>query len=220
MFEEADGGTIFLDEIGEMPIDIQAKLLRVIETGEFLKVGETKPTKIDVRIIAATNRELLKEIEAANFRQDLYYRLSVFQIKLPSLRERVNDIEILTEHFVKKFALKTNKKTPKLSSDFLEVLKLHSWPGNIRELRNVLERCIILCSKEELTIADLPVEMQSSYQSKASGKILSAFDLASSEKLHIQKVLNYTSGNKTEAARLLNIALTTLYRKLDEYKIS
>lgn len=220
LFEEADGGTIFLDEIGEMPIDIQAKLLRVIETGEFIKVGETKPTKINIRIVAATNRDLEKEIESGNFRQDLYYRLSVFQIKLPALRERVNDIELLAEYFVKKFALKTNKKQPKLSTGFIEAIKLHQWPGNIRELRNVLERCIILCSKNELTITDLPVEMQSSIQAKASGKILSAFDLASAEKLHIQKVLNYTGGNKTETARLLNIALTTLYRKLEEYKIS
>lgn len=220
LFEEANNGTIFLDEIGEMAMDIQSKLLRVIETGEYLKIGETKPTKTNTRIIAATNRDLKKEIEAGNFRQDLFYRLSVFQINLPSLKERVNDIELLAEYFLKKFAIKTNKKVPKMSSDFIEAIKMHQWPGNIRELKNVMERCVILCNSNELSIDDLPIDLQSSFQSKVSGKILSAFDLASAEKLHIQKVLNYTGGNKTETARLLNIALTTLYRKLEEYKIS
>ncbi|CAN5131612.1 sigma-54 dependent transcriptional regulator [soil metagenome] len=219
LFEEANNGTIFLDEIGEMAMDIQSKLLRVIETGEFLKVGETKPTKTNARIIAATNREFIKEIEAGNFRQDLFYRLSVFQIKLPALRERANDIEMLADYFLKKFAVKTNKKIPKMTLDFIEGIKIHQWPGNIRELKNVMERCVILCNDNELSVDDLPVELQSSYQSKVTGKILSAFDLASAEKLHIQKVMNYTGGNKTETARLLNIALTTLYRKLEEYKI-
>lgn len=220
LFEEANNGTIFLDEIGEMAMDVQAKLLRVIESGEYLKVGETKPTKTNARIIAATNRDLKKEIEAGNFRQDLFYRLSVFQINLPSLRERVNDIELLADYFLKKFAIKTNKKIPKMPADFMEALKMHQWPGNIRELKNVMERCVILCDSNDLSIDHLPVDLQSTFQSKASGKILSAFDLASAEKLHIQKVLNYTGGNKTETARLLNIALTTLYRKLEEYKIS
>ncbi len=219
LFEEADNGTIFLDEIGEMAMEVQAKLLRVIETGEFIKVGETKSTKINVRIIAATNRDLNKEISTGNFREDLFYRLSVFQIKLPSLRERASDIELMAEYFVNTFATKTNKPKPKLSTDFIEALKIHQWPGNIRELKNVMERCIILGSSKELTTQDLPVELQSAYQSKTSGKLLSAFDLASAEKLHIQKVLNYTGGNKTETARLLNIALTTLYRKLEEYQI-
>lgn len=220
LFEEANNGTIFLDEVGEMAMDIQSKLLRVIETGEFLKVGETKPTKTNARIIAATNRELNKEIERGNFRQDLFYRLSVFQIRLPALRERVSDIEMLAEYFLKKFAAKTTKKVPQMNPDFIEAIKTHQWPGNIRELKNVMERCVILCNDNELSVDDLPIELQSSHQSKVSGKILSAFDLASAEKLHIQKVLNYTGGNKTETARLLNIALTTLYRKLEEYKIS
>ncbi|MEO6901600.1 MAG: sigma-54 dependent transcriptional regulator [Bacteroidia bacterium] len=220
LFEEANNGTIFLDEVGEMALDVQAKLLRVIETGEYIKVGETKPTQTNARIIAATNRDLKKEIESGNFRQDLFYRLSVFQINLPALRERVTDIELLATYFLQKFAIKTNKKTPKIEADFMEALKLHQWPGNIRELKNVMERCMILCNNSKLSVEDLPIELQSSYQSKASGKILSAFDLASAEKIHIQKVINYTGGNKTETARLLNIALTTLYRKLEEYKIN
>lgn len=219
LFEEANGGTIFLDEIGEMIPDLQAKLLRVLETGEFHRVGDTELKKVDVRIIAATNRNLQKEIERNNFRIDLYYRLSVFQINLPPLRERVVDIESLAIHFTSLFALKMNKSIPKLSPEFIQAIKLHQWPGNIRELKNVIERCVILCNENELTIDTLPLEIQNSYIPKSEGKILSAFDLASAEKLHIQKVLNYANGNKTETARLLNIALTTLYRKLDEFKM-
>ena len=223
LFEEADNGTIFLDEVGEMALDLQAKLLRVIENGEFLKVGESKVTKVNVRIITATNRNLAREIEAGHFRQDLYYRLSVFQIQLPALRERVTDIELLAKHFLKFFALKTNKKIKSLSDDFLQLLKLHPWPGNIRELKNVLERSVILETENSLTTDSLPAEIR---QLRPEGTdpntagTLSAFSLASAEKIHIQKVINYTNGNKTETARLLNIALTTLYRKLEEYKIS
>lgn len=220
LFEEANQGTIFLDEIGEMALALQAKLLRVIETGEFIKVGDSKPTKVDVRIIAATNRDLLKEIESGNFREDLYYRISVFEIKLPALRERVVDIEPLANHFLEVFCAKTNKRVKSLSSDYVDALNLHTWPGNIRELKNVIERSVILSDTEELSVESLPVEIQQYKSLPHSGKQLSAFELASAEKLHIQKVLNYTNGNKTEAARLLNIALTTLYRKLEDYKIS
>jgi two-component system, NtrC family, response regulator len=222
LFEEANNGTIFLDEIGEMALDLQAKLLRVIENGEFIKVGESKVTKVDIRIITATNRDLLKEIESGNFRQDLYYRLSVFQIQLPALRERVADIEILAKYFLGSFALKSNKKIKTISNDFIHLLKLHTWPGNIRELKNVIERSVILETSNSLLTENLPIEIQQLENPKDGNpdKTLSAFSLASAEKLHIQKVLNYTNGNKTETARLLGIALTTLYRKLEEYKIS
>lgn len=222
LFEEANSGTIFLDEVGEMALDLQAKLLRVIENGEFLKVGESKPTKVDVRIIAATNRDLPKEIESGHFRQDLFYRLSVFQIQLPALRERVTDIEPLAKHFLNFFSLKTNKKIKALSDEFVQLLKLHTWPGNIRELKNVLERSVILETEAILTTDCLPMEIQQLKTANTSGEspLLSAFSLASAEKIHIQKVLNYTNHNKTETAKLLNIALTTLYRKLEEYKIN
>ncbi len=219
LFEEANNGTIFLDEIGEMSLELQAKLLRVLETGEFIKVGESKTSKTNVRIIAATHRDLQKEIADGHFRQDLFYRLSVFQINLPALRERVMDIEELAKHFTSMFSAKTNKKTKSLSHEFIEALKQHQWQGNIRELKNVIERSVILSNSAELTIENLPAELQSISSVSKNGKQLSAFDLASAEKLHIQKVLNYTNGNKTETARLLNIATTTLYRKLEEYKI-
>ncbi len=219
IFEEANNGTVFLDEIGEMPLELQAKLLRVLETGEFLKVGDSKSTKINVRIIAATNRDLQKEIEAGNFREDLFFRIAVFQIDLPPLRERVSDIKELAEYFQVSLAQRINKKISNFTPAYLEALKRHNWRGNIRELKNVIERSIILSESSELTLDNLPLEMQQPILNKEGGKILSAFDMTSAEKIHIQKVMNYTNGNKTETAKLLNIALTTLYRKLEEYQI-
>lgn len=214
LFEEAGGGTIFLDEIGEMPAELQSKLLRVLESGEFIKVGDTKTIKVDVRIIAATNRDLQKEIEAGHFRSDLFYRLSVFQITLPPLRERIKDIPVLAGRFAEMFAAKTNKPVPVLHKDYIGALQQYNWPGNIRELKNIIERSVILNEDGQLTAGSLPVELQS------TGSSFSAFDLAGIEKAHIQKVLKHTSGNKTEAAKLLNIGLTTLYRKIEEYKIT
>ncbi|MFM7024195.1 MAG: sigma-54-dependent transcriptional regulator [Flavobacteriales bacterium] len=218
ILEEANNGTVFLDEIGEMPIELQAKLLRVLETGEFIKVGDNKPTKVNIRLIAATHRDLQKEIAAGNFREDLFYRISVFQISLPALRERLGDIEDMAYHFLKSFANKTNKKITSISKAYLDALKQHSWRGNIRELKNVIERSVILSNGSELDIDTLSPEFHQQ-TTTTSGKQLSAFDMASAEKIHIQKVLNYTNGNKTETARLLNIALTTLYRKIEEYKL-
>lgn len=215
LFEEANNGTIFLDEIGEMSLELQAKLLRVIESGEFIKVGETKTTKVNVRIIAATHRNLQHEIQAGHFRQDLFYRLSVFLIKLPALRERVMDIEALAKHFINLFSAKTNKKVKSFSPEFLEALKQHPFPGNIRELKNVIERAVILCNGNELTADLLPLD----FQKPPVADSQSAFFLSSMERLHIQRVLNYTNGNKTETARLLGIAQATLYRKIEEYKL-
>lgn len=218
ILEEANGGTVFLDEIGEMPIDLQAKLLRVLETGQFLKVGDSKSTIVNLRIIAATNRNLQNEIKQGHFREDLYYRISVFQIYLPPLRERISDIEELAVYFVTHFADKLNKKKVQLSKEYLHALEARSWKGNIRELKNVIERSMILANTDLLTPETLPLDFQQTVTDEE--KSLSAFDLAFAEKIHIQKVLNHTKGNKTEAAKLLNIALTTLYRKIDEYQIS
>ncbi|MCD9855385.1 sigma-54 dependent transcriptional regulator [Epilithonimonas sp. JDS] len=220
IFDEANNGTVFLDEIGEMPLDLQAKLLRVLESGEFLKVGDNKVTKINVRIIAATNRDLEKEIEAGNFREDLFYRINIFNISLPSLRERVSDIEELAHYFLKTFSIKTGKKINSISQDYLEALKQHPWKGNIRELRNVIERSVILTDESELELISLPSDFQNVNSNISDNKNLSAFSLASAEKIQIQKTLNYTKGNKAEAARLLEIGIATLYRKIEEYKIS
>jgi two-component system, NtrC family, response regulator len=202
LIEEANTGTLFLDEIGEMHIDLQAKILRVLETREFIKVGDTKTVKVDVRIIAATNKLLLNEVNTGKFREDLYYRLNAFTIKLPALRERKSDIPILANHFLKVYAEKTNPRVKSIGRDFLEALKKHEWKGNIRELKNIIERSLIVSNETELTVADL-----------------TALDLASVEKLHIQRVLNHTKNNKSETARLLNIGLSTLYRKMEEYNI-
>lgn len=215
--EEANGGTLFLDEIGEMPIDLQAKLLRVLETSEYIPVGDTTPKKSNFRLIAATNRDLKTESDEHRFRSDLYFRLNIFEIKLPSLRERIKDISVLAHYFVKQFSEKTNKKTLNITDDFLQKLENYSWPGNIRELKNIIERSVILSNGDTLTSDVLPYEMQ--HQPEKATKSMSAFSMQSIEKLHIQKVLNYTKGNKAETARLLEIGIATLYRKLEEYNI-
>jgi DNA-binding NtrC family response regulator len=217
LIEEADGGTLFLDEIGEMAFELQAKLLRVLETNEFIRVGDTKSTRVDVRIITATNRDLQMEVDEGKFREDLFYRLNIFTIKLPALRERKKDIPLLAEHFLYMYSAKLNGQVRGMSKEFLDTLVNHDWKGNIRELKNIIERAVILANDNELTLANLPLDFQTSSR---KGQALSAFELSSMEKLHIQRVLNYTEGNKMAAARLLNIGLTTLYRKIEEYKIS
>ncbi|GGH73950.1 sigma-54-dependent Fis family transcriptional regulator [Filimonas zeae] len=214
LIEEANGGTLFLDEIGEMPLELQAKLLRVLETSEFIRLGDTKTTKSNFRLIAATNRDLKKESEEHRFRSDLYFRLNIFEVHLPALRERVKDIPLLTEFFVHQFAAKTNKKPPQISAEFMERLQAYHWPGNIRELKNIIERAVILLNGQELTTDQLPADVTAP---PVRQQPISAFDLASMEKLHIQRVLNHTRNNKAEAARLLNIGTATLYRKIDEY---
>ena len=219
LIEEANGGTLFLDEIGEMPLELQAKLLRILETNEFIKIGDTKPTRSDFRLIAATNKDLQKESEEQRFRSDLFYRLNVFQIKLPALRERVKDIEALAKHFVQQYSAKINKPALKIDAGFLQRLQQYKWPGNIRELKNIIERTVILSDGETLTASLLPFDMLQS-SNTSSGETMSAFSMASMEKLQILKVLNYTKGNKAETARLLEIGVTTLYRKLEEYNIS
>ena len=218
LFEEANHGTIFLDEIGEMAYGLQAKLLRVLETGEYIKVGDTKPTKIDVRIVSATNRNLKEEIANSNFREDLYFRLSVFHLHLPPLRERREDIPELAAAFLKFFAAKMGKQVKGFAADCQVWMQSYAWPGNVRELRNVIERALIICD-DYITLDDMPLDFRSSTLS-GSAADGDDFELAEAEHRHIQRVLQYTKGNKAEAARLLKIGLTTLYRKIEEYGIN
>ena len=218
LFEEANNGTIFLDEIGEMAFELQAKLLRILETGEYIKIGDTKPTHVNVRIIAATNRNLTEEIKAGRFREDLFYRLSVFQVHLPALRERTGDIRILATAFAKSFSEKLSYTVNEMTPAFLHALEQQPWKGNIRELRNVIERSLIVCEGGHLDVCDLPLEIQNTHY-ECSDDNIGSFELAAMERRHIARVLEYTKGNKTETARLLKIGLTTLYRKIEEYKI-
>lgn len=213
LFQEADEGTIFLDEIGEMDLALQAKLLRVLEAGTFLKVGDTKETKVNVRVIAATNRDLKEESEKGNFRLDLFYRLSVFSIRLPALRERQGDIPLLAGHFINMFTAKMGRAAFGMDAAFRKALIDHPWKGNIREMKNVIERAVILASGDELTVDCLPFDFLIS----DGDSPVDSLKLSAMEKLHIRKVMAYTKGNKTRAAELLGIGVATLYRKIEEY---
>lgn len=219
LFEEANHGTIFLDEIGEMAFELQAKLLRILETGEYIKIGDTKPTRVNVRIIAATNRNLPEEIAKGRFREDLFYRLGVFQVHLPPLRERTGDIRLLAKAFIRNFSAQLSRAINEITPEFLSTLEQQPWKGNIRELRNVIERSLIVCEGDRLDIADLPLEIQNAHYEQSDDGMPDCFELSAMERRHIARVLEYTKGNKTEAARLLKIGLTTLYRKIEEYKI-
>ena len=215
LLEEANHGTVFLDEIGEMALELQSKLLRVLETGEFVKVGDTKTTRVDVRIISATNRNLKEEIANGRFREDLYFRLSVFRIELPPLRQRREDILLLAQHFAERFSKQIGCPVPALSPDAKNLFLSYPGPGNVREMMNTMEHALIVCDSE-VTREDLPIDMLSDESSTQADDSL---DLKSVERNHIIKVLHHTHGNKTETARLLKIGLTTLYRKIEEYGI-
>ncbi|TGE04914.1 sigma-54-dependent transcriptional regulator [Hymenobacter fodinae] len=219
LLEEANGGTLFLDEIGELELNVQAKFLRVLELQQFTKLGDTKPTNVNVRLVAATNRNLRQEAEQGRFRPDLYYRLSVFTIDVPPLKARPTDVPALAEHFLQYFAAKLSKRLPGLDAECLRLLQQYEWPGNVRELKNVLERAAILApANQPLTAAYLPDEFHALLAPTSSGA-LNPDDctLRAVEARHIQQQLHKAQGNKTEAARQLGIGLTTLYRKLQEY---
>jgi two-component system NtrC family response regulator len=216
LFEEASGGTLFLDEIGELDGGLQAKLLRVLETQEFYKLGDSKPTKGNVRLVAATNRNLRAEADQGHFRADLYYRLSVFVVPVPPLNARREDIEPLASYFLQLYAAKLRKRLRGMDAEFLRLLRAYDWRGNVRELKNVLERAVILADEDRLTADTLPPEFQAlavaSPDDAASSRSLWAV-----EKRQIELVLQEVAGNKTEAARQLGIGVKTLYRKLQEY---
>ena len=215
LFEEADQGTMFLDEIGELPLEVQAKLLRVLESGTFLKVGDTQEKKVNVRLITATNRDLKKEVKEGRFREDLYFRICTFSIELPSLRERKEDIVLLANFFAFEYGKKLGIPIKQLAQDFLDRIIEHAWKGNIRELKNIMERSVILSEEGIITAKFLPEDIRNSYLPSAIAQI----DLASIEALHISDILRLTNGNKAEAARILKIGISTLYRKIEEFGI-
>ena len=220
-FQAAEGGTLFLDEIGELPLPAQAKLLRVLQDGKVTPVGGTSEIKTDVRIIAATNKDLEEEVENGNFREDLFYRISVFPIRIPPLRERKIDIPPLAELFLKRFASRHGKDIKGFTPRVLTGLLSHDWPGNVRELMNVIERAIILSRYEYLDVGDFPgIKSDDVSGTGVSGSSLQAgITLREMEKILIEKTLTDTDSNRTHAARILGITRKTLLSKIREYEI-
>lgn len=214
-FEAASGGTIFLDEIGDMSIETQSKLLRVLETNSFTKIGDTKTSTVDVRVVSATNKDLKSEVEKGFFKNDLYYRLNTFTIYLPALRERKDDLELLINNFIKNYNTKLGKNILSANVDFILKLKEYSFPGNIRELKNIIERAMILSKGVELRLDELPEEI---FEHKVSSENLSD-SLKEIEKQHILKIYSESNHNKTITAEKLGIGSVTLYRKLKEYGV-
>lgn len=212
LWEVAEKGTLFLDEIGEMDISLQAKLLRTLEMGTYFRIGDSRERKTDVRVITATNRELQAEIESGRFREDLYFRLNVFEIRLPNLQERAEDIPLLAVHFLKTLGPRLNPSIQSLSSACLDALKVHRWKGNVRELKNVIERALILAEGSQIELHHLPISLGSIPQEENKGSSLKEI-----EKAHIRRVIAQMGGNKTRAAQELGIGLTTLYAKIREY---
>lgn len=223
-FEVAQGGTIFLDEIDTFSPKLQVKLLRVLQEGEFEQVGDVETIKVDVRVVAATNQDLQQLIKEGSFREDLYYRLNVIPINIPSLRERKDDIPLLVEHFLKVCSEKLNKKITDISQEAVDILSDHHWQGNVRELENVIERSIILCRTNCVQVEDLPeflCENSKNNKDKNDAKdFVSLKDaLKDSEKVIIEKTLRNFKGNRKQAAKKLGINRTTLYNKMKEYSM-
>jgi DNA-binding NtrC family response regulator len=214
LVEVADQGTLFLDEIAEMPLALQAKLLRFLDSGEFRRVGGNRTLKADVRVIAATNKDLAGLIKTKDFREDLYYRLNVFTLSLPPLRERKEDIAELTDAFLGKYARKIAKPVPKLTPAALKALEAYSWPGNIRELENVIERAVILADRDTITPKELALAPDDRGEDESSPRTLEEL-----EKEHILRVLREADGNQSKASQVLGIDRKTLYLKLKKYGI-
>ena len=221
-FELADGGTLFLDEIGDMPPEVQVKILRVLQDGTFERLGSTRTLQVDVRVVAATNKDLMQEVEAGRFRLDLYYRLNVISLRLPSLRERREDIPLLVAHFLRKYAVQNNKEVSGIQQQALQFLQLADWPGNVRELENVIERAVVLAKAPIIGIAELPAPFQEKELPATPSDHFALprhATLADIEREAIAQALQHTGGNRQATARSLNIGLATLYRKLKEYRL-
>jgi transcriptional regulator with PAS, ATPase and Fis domain len=214
----ADQGTLFLDEIGDMPMSLQAKVLKVIETGEVLPVGDTKPIYADVRIVAATNKNLEEQISKGLFREDLYYRLNVIEVKIPPLRERQEDISVLARHFVEKYSRENNKRVVGICDEAMEILYGYSWPGNIRELRNVIERAVVLAPGDKIGPSELPERLTAPQGMKINQSLKDKMEYY--EGKIIKETLEAHSWNKEDAARALDVDLATLYRKIKKLGIA
>jgi DNA-binding NtrC family response regulator len=217
LFQRARGGTIFLDEIGEVPLTLQAKLLRVLEERTVLPVGSTTPVKVNLRVLAATNRDLKVEVEAGRFRDDLYYRLNVFEINIPPLRKRLDDLPGLVEHLIHRHNLEMKTNYKGVDSATMRILMSLPWKGNIRELDNVLERAMILGDGEWIKPADLPGQQSAGDEFNAQDNLTKAVELY--EKSHIERTIGKAGGDKVRAAELLGLSLSTLYRKLEKLGI-
>ena len=220
LFEKARGGTIFLDEIGEIPQHLQVKLLRALEAKEILPIGNTTPRRIDVRVLAATNRNLNEEVEAGRFRGDLFYRLNIMEIHIPPLRERPEDIPLLVDHFIKRHNPELKKNYEGIDEEAVRTLMSLPWKGNVRELDNVIEHTMILAEGKRITVKDLPASIVASSQ----GNVAFTFNLKDAlrqfEKQHILRALEQAGQDRKEAAKLLDISLSSLYRKIEELEIT
>ncbi|EKX93236.1 sigma-54 dependent transcriptional regulator PrdR [Peptostreptococcus anaerobius] len=223
IFELANKGTLFLDEIGDMPYNMQAKLLRVLQEREIMRVGGNEIIKIDVRVISASNKDLAAMVKEETFREDLYYRLNVVEINLPSLRERGGDVAILIYEFLEEQCKINNKPFLKISKEALDMLQRYEWKGNIRELKNTMENMVVLSNRDTLEVEDIPVYIRNKVESKEDKETMYPMDLNMAvqilEKNKIQEALEKTSGNRSKAAKILNIPRTTLYYKMDQYGI-
>jgi two-component system, NtrC family, response regulator HydG len=221
-FELADGGTLFLDEIGDMPPEVQVKILRVLQDGMFERLGSTRTLQVDVRVVAATNKDLMQEVEAGRFRLDLYYRLNVISLRLPTLRERYEDIPLLVAHFLRKYAAQNNKQVSGIQQQALQSLQLADWPGNVRELENVIERAVVLAKDPIISVAELPANFQEKQLVSPPSDHFALprnATLAEIEREAIAQALQHSGGNRQATARSLRIGLATLYRKLKEYQL-
>jgi len=225
LIEEADRGTLFLDEVAEMPLGSQVKLLRALQDREVRRVGATQPVRVDIRLIAATNRDLSEALERGLLREDLYYRLNVFHIELPPLRERPEDIPLLATHFARKYGARMGKKIEGLSERALEILLKYSFPGNVRELENAVERAVVLAEGSYVEPADLPPALvgesvKSLPEGERDGFYAPTLSLEDVERRHITRAIGAASGNLSRAARTLGVSRSTLWRKMRQYGIA